>query len=65
VEAVPRAHFMADFAAALPAPSSRANSSSVNVTSAAATFSSRWATVVVPGIGSITGLRFSSQASET
>ena len=31
--------------------------------SAAATFSSRWATLEVPGIGSMTGLRLSSQAS--
>ena len=39
------------------------NSSSVRVISAAATFSSRCATCDVPGIGNITGERFSSQAS--
>ena len=41
----------------------RANSSSVSSIFTAATFSSRCATFEVPGIGSITGLRFSTQAS--
>ncbi len=46
-----------------PALLSVSNSSSDNSMSAAATFSSRWATFDVPGIGSITGDRLSSQAS--
>ena len=46
-----------------PALLSVSNSSSDSSISAAATFSSRWATFDVPGIGSITGDRFSSHAS--
>ncbi len=46
-----------------PARSSAANSSSESLIAAAPTFSSRCATLPVPGIGSMTGLRFKSQAS--
>jgi len=46
----------------LPSASSAANSSSDSVMPTAATFSSRCLTFEVPGIGSITGLRFSTQA---
>ena len=46
-----------------PAAARVSNSSSVRAISAAATFSSRCATFEVPGIGSITGERFSSHAS--
>src|SRR5580693_1720404 len=46
-----------------PARSSVANSSSESLIAAAPTFSSRCATLPVPGIGSMTGLRLSSQAS--
>jgi hypothetical protein len=48
-----------------PTASRRANSSSLSLTLTAATFSSRCFTLVVPGIGSITGLRLSNQASAT
>jgi protease I len=47
----------------IPSLPSSATWSSVSPTSAASTFSSRWATLAVPGIGSITGERCSSQAS--
>ncbi len=40
-------------------------SSALSFNPAAATFSSRCATFDVPGIGSITGERWSSQASES
>ena len=43
--------------------SSALKSSSLRTMSAAATFSSRCLTLPVPGMGSITGLRFSTQAS--
>jgi len=49
--------------AAARARSSVANSSSASEIAAAPTFSSRCATLPVPGIGSITGLRLSNQAS--
>ena len=45
-----------------PSLPSWATWSSVRPISAASTFSSRWATLEVPGIGSITGERCSSQA---
>ena len=45
--------------------SSRSISSSLSSSSAAATFSSRCSIELVPGIGSITGERCSSQASAT
>ena len=44
---------------------SRRISSSLSSSPAAAMFSSRWATALVPGIGSMTGDRASSQASTT
>ena len=47
------------------APAIASRSSSLSVSSAAATFSSRCSTDEVPGIGSITGERASSQASAT
>ncbi len=47
----------------LPSPSRAENSSFERVMSTAATFSSRCLTLEVPGIGSMTGLRFSTQAS--
>lgn len=46
----------------LPSASSAANSSSDRMMSTAAVFSSRCLTLPVPGIGSITGLRFSTHA---
>src|SRR5690606_15905187 len=46
-----------------PASSSWAKSSSDNSIPAAATFSSRCLTLDVPGMGSITGLRFKAHAS--
>src|SRR5262249_9714956 len=46
-----------------PAVLNSSNSSSPRVISAAATFSSRCATLDVPGIGNITGDRFSNHAS--
>ena len=49
---------------ARPSRSSVAYSSSLSWMSNAATFSSRCLTFEVPGIGSITGLRLSTQASE-
>lgn len=50
-------------ASSRPSRSSAANSSSDSTIFTAATFSSRWATFEVPGMGSMTGLRFSTQAS--
>jgi hypothetical protein len=46
-----------------PAALNSSNSSSLSMISAAATFSSRCATFDVPGIGNITGDRFSNHAS--
>src|SRR5207253_3033523 len=51
--------------AAQAAASSEASSSGVSCTWAAATFSSRWATDPVPGIGRIAGEWARSQASAT
>jgi hypothetical protein len=44
------------------AASSEANSASLSTMDAAATFCSRWDTLDVPGMGSMTGLRRSSHA---
>ena len=48
---------------AYPSVDNCSNSASVSATSAARMFSSRWSTLDVPGIGSMTGERRSSQAS--
>jgi hypothetical protein len=64
-----RQHFEIGTQAALktfvPSASSALNSSSDSVKFTAATFSSRCLTFDVPGIGSITGLRFNTQSSAT
>jgi len=48
---------------AYPSVDNCLNSASVNATSAARMFSSKWSTLDVPGIGTMTGERRSSQAS--